>query len=179
MKPVHFYCPDCDLEHVGFPAITRIYPDIIAEKLKEVSTDRLRIGNDTCRIMYPKPRRSFVRANLDIPVIDEDEPLQYGLWVELSEEDFDQYLRYEKINIPLILDGWLANEVPDFPDTLGIPVQMVTRAFPLRPLLQPVEDDNDLWHAFESGLESWEAQVRSDISVLATPVPSTRKVEAA
>lgn len=179
MKPVYFYCPDCDRQHSGLPAISTKYPDIIAEKLSGVSTDRLRIGNDTCRIMYPAPRRSFVRANLDIPIIDADKPLQYGLWVELPEDSFDQYLRCEKSIIPLILDGHLANAVPDFPGTLGIPVQVVTRAFPLRPMLQPVAADNDLWRAFEYGIEDWEAQLRLDISILATPLPSAPRQEAA
>ncbi|WJY91669.1 hypothetical protein CFAEC_04105 [Corynebacterium faecale] len=171
MKPIHFYCPDCDHTHVGLPVISRPYPDVIATKINRVSTDRLRLGNDACRIMYPKPRRSFVRANLDIPITDEDDSLPYGLWVELSERDFDQYRRCEKHNIPLIIDGWLANEAPDFPGTLGIPVQIVTRAFPLRPLLQPVEHDNDLWRAFEYGIEDWEAQLRMEIATLASAEP--------
>lgn len=177
MKPIRFYCPDCDFAHVGLPAISRPYPDDIATRINRVSTDRLRLGNDVCRIMYPKPRRSFIRANLDIPVIDEAEPLQYGLWVELSEPDFDQYKRCERRNIPLILKGWLANEAPDFPGTLGIPVQVVTRAFPLRPILQPAEDDNDLWRAFEYGLEDWEAQLRMEISVLASAEPEDHSRE--
>lgn len=165
MKPVHYFCPDCDHAHVGIPAIARIHPDIIAEKIHRALPWRLQVGDDVCRVLYPKPRRSFIRANLDIPVIGETEPLQYGLWVELSEPDFTRYQRYERQDIPLVLEGRLANEAPEFPGTFDIPVRLVTRPFPLRPLIHPVEDDNDLWRAYDDGLEDWEAQMRLELSV--------------
>lgn len=72
MKPVHYFCPDCDHAHVGIPAIARIHPDIIAEKIHRALPWRLQVGDDVCRVLYPKPRRSFIRANLDIPVIGDD-----------------------------------------------------------------------------------------------------------
>lgn len=172
MKAIKYYCAACDDPHFGFPAITRAYPDIIFEKIKEQTADHMEVNDDICRILHPKPRRSFVRANLDIPVIGEAEALQYGLWVELTESSFALYQRYEKMNVPIILNGRLANEAPDFPDTSGIPVKIATRRHPLRPLLKPAPHDNDLWRAFEHGLEDWEAQIRIELSALATsPLP--------
>lgn len=174
MKPVTFYCATCTGPHFGFPAITRGYPDIVFTKITEGTSDRMQINDDVCRILYPKPKRNFVRANLDIPIIGEAELLQYGLWVELTEHSFALYQRYETMNVPIILDGWLANEVPDFPGTRGIPVKIETRSFPLRPLLIPVVNDNDLWRAFDSGMEDWEAQIRMELSTLVTsPLPLT------
>lgn len=168
MKPVHYFCPDCNRPHFDIPAITRPHPDIIAEKLHRVLPWRLQVGDDVCRVLYPKPRRSFIRANLDIPVIGELTPLQYGLWVELSEQNFTRYQQGEHQNTPLVLDGRLANEAPDFPGTFDIPVRLVTRPFPLRPLIHPVEADNDLWRAFDDGVEDWEAQTRLELSVAVT-----------
>lgn len=165
MQPVHYFCPDCDHPHFDIPAIARIYPDIIAEKIHRDLPWRLQVGDDICRVLYPKPRRNFIRANLDIPVIGETEPLQYGLWVELSDQDFTRYQRSERQNIALVLEGRLANEAPDFPGTFDIPVRLVTRPFPLRPLLHPIEDDNDLWRAYDDGVEDWEAQMRLELSV--------------
>lgn len=178
MKPVKFYCHDCDSAYLGFPAISSGYPDVVFNKIIAKADDRMQVNDDVCRILYPKPKRSFVRANLDIPIIGESEPLQYGLWVELTEKSFALYQRYETMNVPIILDGWLANEAPDFPGTCGIPVQIDTRLSPLRPLLIPVANDNDLWRAFNSGMEDWEAQIRMELSNLATsPLPLTMSTE--
>lgn len=85
MKPVKFYCSDCDSAYSGFPEISSAYPDVVFNKIIAKAADRVHINDDVCRTLYPKPKRSFVRANLDIPIIGESEPLQYGLWVDLTE----------------------------------------------------------------------------------------------
>jgi hypothetical protein len=78
----------------------------------------------------------FIRGILALPVADADETLAYGVWSSLSEESFKRVL--ELWEDPARTDeppyfGLLSNALPGYPNTLGLPLDVLTRELELRP----------------------------------------------
>jgi len=74
-------------------------------------------------------KRFFIHTRATLPLRDIEEGIGFGLWVEISRDDFD---RYAKANIDDNLyksfetEGILANEWPGFEGMRGVPVTVRT-----------------------------------------------------
>jgi hypothetical protein len=73
--------------------------------------------------------RYFIHTRSTLPLSDHENGIGFGLWVEVSHEDFEKYLAaeaneqaYEQFEC----EGRLANEWPGFLDTFGMNVKVST-----------------------------------------------------
>lgn len=120
-------CNVCGVDHPLDeiePAFAR--PDAYAS-LDEANRRRhAKADGDLCRIDDPDglTSRYFVRAVLPVGVEERTEPVLWGLWVEVGEASFRRVLDLwsdpdQASHAPL--PGSLANRIPTYPDTIGLP----------------------------------------------------------
>ncbi len=84
--------------------------------------------DDLCRITLPNTEpRCFVRGTLPVEVADHSDGVWWGLWAEVSESAFSRILELwseaEQASEPPFR-GRLANLIPSYPTTLGIPLSV-------------------------------------------------------
>ncbi len=82
---------------------------------------RSRSNNDLCTL---DESRHFLRGVIPIPFESSEEEYCWGVWVEVSREDRDKYLRGfdEDLSAEASFPGRLANDIPGHGGTLGLPV---------------------------------------------------------
>lgn len=97
----------------------------------------------------------FIRGVLELPVVGSSDVFAYGAWSSLSEESFHRVVELwenpTRLKEPLYF-GWLSNNIPDFPDTLNLPLGVATRALELRPFLELHDGDHPLVVAQREGV---------------------------
>ena len=94
------------------------------------------LGSDQCIIDND---HFFVRGLVEIPVVDDDGPFAWGVWVSLSKASFDR--TSELWNKPSRVDeppyfGWLSNSLPGYPETLNLKTAVYSRAVGVRTLIE-------------------------------------------
>ena len=75
----------------------------------------------------PKDEGYFVHARAMLPLNDLKDGVGFGLWVQVSKDDFDLYLRSienEELSDRFSCVGTLANTWPGFPETFGDHVKL-------------------------------------------------------
>ena len=131
-------CSVCGKEHdLLEPAFRR--PDIIFALSPEEREARANEDDDMCRLGpgagEPEGYRYFLRAVLPVRLVDAADSTAWGLWVELSEADI---LRVRELwTDPRQADeppfsAVIANHVPGYPETLGLPVRVQLQDPPRR-----------------------------------------------
>ena len=96
-----------------------------------------RLSDDLCTWTDDDGRLNyFVRCVLPLAIVDHDEEFRYGVWASLSERSFDRFV--ELYDDPARVDeppyfGWLSNAIPDYPETLNLPSDVVVFEESLRP----------------------------------------------
>jgi hypothetical protein len=101
-------------------------------------------GTDSCVI---DGRRFHVRGRIVIPIIGHPEPFIWGLWVEVSQDSFRRFgelwdvaLREHEPPMP----GQLANDIPVYPRTIGLPCRLVLKNARRRPSIEIEAGDHPL-----------------------------------
>ena len=93
------------------------------------------LGSDQCELGELR----FMRGLIRIPVEDLEDPLEWGVWFELSRASYarfaEQWTTEGREREPLH-DGALATRLPMYPETLGVPVKIRTRPVGERPLVE-------------------------------------------
>jgi hypothetical protein len=120
-------CPKCGAEHdLLDPTFRR------AEAFVRLDTrsqgEHAFANDDLCRISIPDTASCyFVRGTLPVTVEDHSEGIRWGLWAEISESDFHRTLKLwsdaDQASEPPF-EGALANVIPSYPNTLGIPLRI-------------------------------------------------------
>jgi hypothetical protein len=88
---MHYKCSLCGQIHEDWPAIAFNAPyhyDTLPDMDKE---NRAEISSDFCIINHGDQTDRFIRAVLFQKINADAEPLNYGVWVSLSEKSFDDY----------------------------------------------------------------------------------------
>src|SRR4051812_29444257 len=88
---MEFTCSHCGETHDDIPAIAFESPDHYADLSGEEQKSIADISNDFCVIQHEEQTDRFIRAVLFQKVKGWAEPLQYGIWVSLSEKSFNDY----------------------------------------------------------------------------------------
>lgn len=159
-----FKCSCCNEMHDERPAFTFKRPDAYhALSEEEKIAYQAECNSDFCIIRYPEQTDYFVRVCLDIPIIDEDEPFAYGVWVSLSKTSFTEYQAHANDTAEQFEQkeyfGWLSNHIPNY-EWDNIPFKVVTQP-EMRPSIYPDPDfDHDLVRDFYQGISSAEADKR-------------------
>lgn len=91
------------------------------------------LTSDLCKV---HDAAFFIRVVLLIPITDNDEHFQWGVWVSLSEENYERYLavfgsKKELKEEPYF--GWFANQLPGYPDCTSIKTNVYFNGGGLRP----------------------------------------------
>ena len=86
---------------------------------------RTRCGDDWCRLREPDGNRErfFLRVTLPVEVLGESRQLHWGVWVEVTELVYQRVMDLwddtaQAAEPPL--PGTLANQLPNYPSTLGL-----------------------------------------------------------
>ena len=161
-KQIKYTCSCCGEEHIEFPALAFQFPDnydTLSQQDKEAIAE---VDNDFCVITFPDQTDRFIRCTLSQKVIDHCENLEYGLWVSLSEESFNDYSKnYDNENHETKYFGWLCNDIPEYEFNEYIPVTVFTRTGNERPEIVPHEDfDHPFVKDYYNGITKVEAEKR-------------------
>jgi hypothetical protein len=116
-------CSQCGEEHaVGEPAFGA--PDEVFAIPAAERAERVRGNKD---LVILDGTRFFVRAVLPVTVVDQDQCMRWGVWVELSSEDarevYDRWDDADQAECPP-MEAHLANRIPGYPDTMGEPMSL-------------------------------------------------------
>jgi hypothetical protein len=120
-------CSQCGEEHDIFSIEPRYArPDEYLRIPVEEREHRTRCGNDWCRLRDADGdnEQFFLRVTLPVEVLGEGRRLHWGIWVEVSQIVYQRVMDLwdepDQASEPP-LQGRLANQLPDYPSTLGLP----------------------------------------------------------
>jgi hypothetical protein len=114
-------------------------PDAISALTSDEKRGRVLESNDRCALRGEGgAHRYFVRGVLPVRLLDGSGTAAWGLWAEVSETDatviHDQWDAPDQSATPL-MTARLANRVPGYPDTVGLPVSLQLTGPKSRPTL--------------------------------------------
>ncbi len=120
--PTSFICATCGQQHSGLPMDYSFgLPDEVYALDYLSRYLRSRSNNDLCTL---DESRHFLRGVIPIPFEGSEEEYCWGVWVEVSREDHDKYVRGydEDLSAEPSFTGKLANDIPGHGGTIGLPV---------------------------------------------------------
>jgi hypothetical protein len=162
MVSMKYKCNVCGKVHEEWPALAfdsptayNVLPDSVKKEIAELTSD-------FCIINHQEQTDRFIRCTLTQKVIDSCQDLEYGLWVSLSENSFNDYkANYGNPNHETKYFGWLSNDLPEYEFNESIPTTVFTRQNHLRPEIVPHEDsDHQFVKDFYNGITKAEAERR-------------------
>lgn len=112
----------------------------------DLEQDRMSgLSSDQCVI---KGEQFFVHGLIEIPVIDSDELFSWGVWVSLSQENYDRMAQLWETggreNEPPYF-GWLSTQLPVYaPSTINLKTHVHTRPVGERPFIELEPTDHPL-----------------------------------
>lgn len=157
--PATWRCGVCGEEHEGLP-LDWAFDKPSYWKGPRVPGDEL--TDDVCVWTDDAGERCFfVRGVLPIPVRDTGDVFSYGVWSSLSRRSYERTVeRWDdesRENEPPYF-GYLSNNLPGYPDTLGLHLGVITRSVTLRPSFVLLAGDHPLATEQWQGIDS--ARVR-------------------
>jgi hypothetical protein len=105
-------CPTCTDRHDGFPALAYAMPDVIFALSAAERDARAVVSSDLCIL---DDERYFIRCVMTVPVMECDDTIEYGPWVEVDGSDFARYAVYRNGGghpAWVAAEGFLANAFP-------------------------------------------------------------------
>jgi len=127
-------CTTCGEEHEGLPL------DLALDApwhWDGPQAEGDRISADLCVWTDDEGDRTyFIRGVLHIPILDADDTFRYGVWSSLSERSFERVGDLWDDPARVHEDpyfGWFSNRLTGYPDTLNLPLDVVTTELDLRP----------------------------------------------
>ena len=127
-----FICSTCGETHEGLPTDHgwKLPDDVWAIPASERS-DKAKFNSDLCQL----GNRFFIRCLLKLPFNEQPDYYGWGVWVEVAEPDFYRYVElYDKDgSTEPPVSGTLANAMPGYPPTLGLPVRVQFQSSTSRP----------------------------------------------
>lgn len=81
----------------------------------------------------------FINGCLELPIIGEDDPFIWNVWVSLSADNFFKVIDLwdEPARVDLgPMFGWLSTDLPIYPDTINLKTNVHMRGVGLRPLIE-------------------------------------------
>ena len=89
----------------------------------------------------------FIRGLIEIPILESDDTFAYGVWSSLSEKSYDRVVDLwehpGRAEEPPYF-GWLSNSIAGYPETLSLPLDVVTRSGTPRPTFHLHDGDHPL-----------------------------------
>jgi hypothetical protein len=127
-----FACATCGDTHQGLPTDHGWnLPDVVWAIPENERSRQAKFDSDLCQF----GSRFFIRCLLKLPFNEQPEYYGWGVWVEVGESDFWRYVElYDKdgTDEPSV-GGTIANQMPGYPATLGLPVAVQFQGETSRP----------------------------------------------
>lgn len=157
-----YICDKCGKKHEGWPALAYSAPVFYDTLSEEEQQEIGELDNDFCIIRHEDQTDRFIRCTLSQKVIDHCENLEYGLWVSLSENNYQDYSdNFNNENHITTYFGWLCNDVPEYGETISIPTTVYTKGGDQRPEIVPHESfDHPFVRDYYQGITREEAERR-------------------
>jgi hypothetical protein len=134
-NPESFVCKTCGKSHEGHPTDRGFtLPDDVWAIPEEEREAAAKFTSDLCQL----DERYFIRCLLPVPFKEREGYYGWGVWAEVSWPIFQRYLEiYEEdaTGEPSV-QGKLANQVPVYEPTVGLPVVIKFGISSQRPTLQ-------------------------------------------
>ncbi len=153
---LEYECSCCGAVHVGLPAWHFTAPAQALSIPSAEQANRVELTADDCII---DAREFYVKGLLEIPVIGVDEPFTWGVWLSLSDENYQQFVElfHDERRTSTSFFGWLCNTVPGFPDTQLLKTMLHVRPYPTRPYVELEPTEHPLAVAQGAGFSRSEA----------------------
>lgn len=138
-----FLCRTCGKTHDGLPTDRGwTLPDVVWAIPESERPGRAKFNSDLCQL----DDRFFIRCLLKVPFNEQPGYFGWGVWVEVAASDFHRYIElYDKdASGEPAIRGLIANEIPAYPSTLGIPVLVQFQDSNSRPAVQIPATTNHL-----------------------------------
>ena len=161
-EPITFTCSSCGKEHEQWPSLAFKTPDPYYWLSENEKTAIAEIDLNFCVIRYEDQTDRFIRCTLTQKVNDHCEDLEYGVWVTLSEDSFEDYkANFNKPDHETTYFGWLSSEIWGYTFKNSIPTNVVTRPGNLRPEVFPHKSCKDIFvKDYYKGISKEEAEKR-------------------
>ncbi len=145
-------CSRCGEEHEGLPHDFAFDEPNYWDGGREQDL----LTEDLCRWTDDEGKPNyFIRGLISIPVLDADDAFRYGVWSSLSEASFRRVVELWDDPARVLEEpyfGWLSNSLPGYPDTLSLPLDVVTPALELRPSFLLHDGDHPLVREQREGI---------------------------
>lgn len=155
-------CPECGYIHPDWPALAFLAPVNYHCLSEAEKADMGYLSADFCEIQYEDQCDRFIRVTLTQRVNDCCEDLEYGLWVSLSEQSYEDYrANFDNENHLTGYFGWLCSNIPEYDNTMSIPCNVMTRTGHQRPEIIPHQSfDHPFVEDYYNGISKAEADRR-------------------
>lgn len=155
-----YICDKCGKEHGGWPALAYTAPVFYDTPSEEEQQEIGELGNDFCIIRHEGQTDRFIRCTLTQKVANHCENLEYGLWVSLSEQSYQDYAdNFNNYDHVTTYFGWLSNNVFPYEETTSIPATAYTKSADQRPEIVPHKDfDHPFVRDYYRGITKKEAE---------------------
>jgi hypothetical protein len=136
-EPTGFYCSSCGEWHDELPLnYGADVPDIFYDIPEEERDKRIEANDDFCIV---DNQYYFVRGNIEIPIQGADQIFSWGVWVSLSEKNFNRttsLLDTEGRESEPPYFGWLSTSLPYPESTLNLKTLVHTQPVGIRPFIE-------------------------------------------
>ncbi len=153
-----FQCSTCGSVHEGSPSFSFPHPWHY-HALPDDEKAKAKLTSDTCVISHDQGTDRFIRVLLEIPIHGVAEPFLWGVWVSLSEQNFQRYL--DTWDDPDEGDGyfgWFCNRLPYYPNTLDLKAKVRPRKGGIRPCVELQRSGHLLAEHLHEGISIRQAQ---------------------
>jgi hypothetical protein len=145
-------CNCCGKQYAELPLdIALLVPDPWLDLTDTERAARGKIDTDVCTI----DSDTFIKACLEIPIIDYGDVFIWGVWVSVSNESFTTIVDLWNAEIrddqpPLF--AWLCNDIRGYPQTYGLKTNLHLRNDGQRPFIELQPSDHPLAREQREGI---------------------------
>ena len=158
---MEFTCATCGQIHDASDVSFGADSPVPWRLLKPAELAESELGQEQCIIVAEGGPHFFVRACLEIPIIDQQRAFTWGVWVSLSEQSFAEVSEHwddpERTKSGPYF-GWLCTIIPEYPDTMYLKTSVHQREVGLRPLVELESTDHLLSVHQREGVSSKDMQ---------------------
>jgi len=117
------------------------------------------LGSDLCRYTDEDGDHYFIRVVLEVPIHGVGDPFTWGVWVSLSEQNFERYIdTYDDPAVDDAYFGFLCNYIPFYESTYALKTNVRPRLDGLRPYLEMQDHEHALEVDYHHGITVERAQ---------------------
>ena len=146
-----YYCSECGLYHRDIPFSYGADEPVSYFNLKDKSNST--INKDLCII---DNERYFIKGQIKIKVLDNENDFSWNVWIEISKSDFDnEESNWEEenrfLNKPYF--GVLDTVLNCYPDSVGLKVSVQTQKLGIVPSIKIEDSNHPLFLEQENGID--------------------------